>query len=42
MQAYLFIMTKYIVEVCETYEKNVLIEANTLEEAEENGEDSLN
>lgn len=42
MPAYLFIMTKHIVEMYETYEKNVLTEANTPEEAKENGEDSLN
>ena len=39
MQTYLFIMTKYVVEVYETYEKNVLIEANTPEEAEEKAEE---
>lgn len=42
MQTYLFIMTKYVVEVYEVYEKDVLVEANTPEESEENGEDSLN
>lgn len=42
METYLFIMTKYVGEVYEVYEKNVLIEANTIEGAEENGEDSLN
>lgn len=35
MQSYIFIMTKYAVEVWESYRKIVMVEADSEEEAEE-------
>ena len=39
MQSYIFIMTKYAVEVWESYRKIVMVEADSEEEAEEFAED---